>query len=59
MPAVNASEKAKKAELGTRIASRLSLVRVFIRDLIKTVHPALSTHIQNEIRTFDFRCFPI
>ena len=29
MPAVNASEKAKeKAELGTRIASRLSLVRV-------------------------------
>lgn len=28
MPAVNASEKAKeKAELGTRIASRLSLVR--------------------------------
>ena len=29
MPAVNASEKAKeKAELGTRIASMLSLVRV-------------------------------
>ena len=25
MPAVNASEKAKKAELGTRVASRLSL----------------------------------
>ena len=28
---------------------------VFIRDLIKTVHPALGTHIQSKIRTFDFR----
>lgn len=35
MPAVNASEKAKKAELGTRIASRLSLVRVTRLELVR------------------------
>ena len=36
MPAVNASEKAKeKAELGTRIAFRLSLVRVTRLELVR------------------------
>ena len=34
-------------------------MRMFIRDLIKTVHPALGTHIQSKIRTFDFRYFLI
>ena len=46
MPAVNASEKAKeKAELGTRIAFRLSLVRMFITNLKSILKIRLKAHI--------------
>jgi hypothetical protein len=60
IPAIKRGQKSLKyRKPAVRDLLTAGVVRVFIRDLIKTVHPALRTHIQNEIRTFDFRCFPI
>lgn len=58
LPAASVREKAKeKAELGTRIASRLSLVRITIRGLEKSSIYAGCSHWQccksDEIVPFD------